>query len=143
MPCPTLTLFSVKGSSLTNAEMEACFVDLRNFANSLEAWYSAYFNADGSLKDAIMLRGTSSAGTDDYVCTLSPSTLTLTDLIGIPILFHADAAIVDAAATFQVNATAATPITKQGAVPVAADDMKAGGYYVLVYDGTNYQLVDK
>jgi hypothetical protein len=123
--------------------MDGNFTTIRDMLNSLEAWYSAYFNADGSLKNAIMLRGTSSAGTDDYVTALLPATLTLTDLIGIPILFHADAAIVDAAATFKVNALAATPITKQGAVAVVADDMVAGGYYVLIYDGTNFQLAVK
>jgi hypothetical protein len=44
------------------------------------------------------------------------------------------------AATIAVDGGGATPIKKDGATALQAGDMSAGAIYLLVYDGTNWQL---
>jgi hypothetical protein len=82
-----------------------------------------------------------SGAADAYVITLAGVTITALDqLTGIPIIFKATAANTGAS-TLNVNALGATAITKDGAVALVANDIKAGQMVQVVWDGDRFQLI--
>lgn len=74
-----------------------------------------------------------------YVVTLSPAIAAYT--IGQQILFKATAANTGAS-TLAVNGLTATFIKKRVTEPLAANDILAGMMCLVVYDGTNFVLMN-
>jgi hypothetical protein len=84
--------------------------------------------------------GTSGGSASANTLTLTPSTLTLSDLQGVEIEFTAGFAPTGAV-TLQVNGLLAKSIVKHGSQAVVAQDWAAGQILRVVYDGTNFQLL--
>lgn len=76
---------------------------------------------------------------DTYVITLDP--VPAAYFTGMMIVFTANTANTGAA-TINVNSLGAKAIKKQKDVALGDGDIKAGQTVVLVYDGTNFQLVN-
>ncbi len=78
-----------------------------------------------------------SVGTDSYAITLDPVPAGYVAGMTIKVLFGTANT---GAATIDVNTLGAKAITKNGAVALADNDIKANQVSVLVYDGTQFQL---
>lgn len=76
---------------------------------------------------------------DTYVVTLAPVPTAYTT--GMEISFKPNTTNTGAC-TINVNALGAKSIKKEGTLDPADGDLKAGAIYKLVYDGTNFQLVN-
>jgi len=88
-----------------------------------------------------VLYAADSGAADAYAITLAGVTITALDqLTGIPIIFKATFANTSAS-TLNVNALGATAITKDGAVALVANDIKAGQMVQVVWDGDRFQLI--
>lgn len=83
--------------------------------------------------------GVDSGSTDDYVIALNPAISAYT--IGQPITFKANTANTGAA-TLNVNGLGAKTIVKRVTEPLADNDILAGMYCLVVYDGTNFVLLN-
>jgi hypothetical protein len=79
----------------------------------------------------------SSTGTGTAYNIIFPGVFTYSN--GISVTFKAHA-INTGPATINVNSQGAKTIFKQGNVPLAAGDIKAGQVLTLNYDGTNFQM---
>jgi hypothetical protein len=105
--------------------------NLNNIEEGIEAIYNGAHNS-----------GASSIGTDSYKIEFAnPFTSLVTN---IPFTFKADVSNTGAS-TLQVDSTAAKAIkriTAAGKVDTATGDIIAGGYYNVVYDGTDYILIN-
>jgi hypothetical protein len=82
--------------------------------------------------------GTDTGNDDTYVVTLVPAPAAL--VTGMMVSLKATTTN-NGAATLAVNALAATAITIAGA-PLTSGDIRAGGISLLVYDGTNFELLN-
>lgn len=82
--------------------------------------------------------GTSSGAANTFVITLTPAVTAL--VAGLRVLFKSHQANAGAS-TLQVNATAATAITKNGATALAANDIPNAAIIEAVYDGTQWELL--
>ena len=88
-----------------------------------------------------VLYGADSGAANAYVITLAGIGVTALDqLTGVPIIFKATAANTGAS-TLNLNALGATAITKDGAVALVANDIKAGQMVQVVWDGDRFQLI--
>jgi len=76
---------------------------------------------------------------DSYVITLDPAPAAY--FTGMMVVFTANTANTGAA-TLNVNSLGAKAIKKQKDVALGDGDIKAGQVVVVVYDGTNFQLVN-
>lgn len=136
---PNLTLRLVKGSPLTAIEGDDNFKTLRNSINALSALFSVSLNDDGTLRNPPVVYGASGTGADAYVINPTPAITALTSLIGRLIVFKADVANTGLA-TLQINGNPATGILKFKTEALESNDIKAGQFVVLSYDGANFQM---
>lgn len=162
MRVPPLTFRLEKGTALTSAEIDKNFRLLKDFANGLAALFETVFNADGTLKtgavtsDSLADRSViqrkldwlanfyeTAAGTDTYSATINPTAdFTLGD--GADTAFLCILKFTNAntgACSLDVNAIGPKPIKKFGDQALVAGEIAAGSVHVLVYDGTNFQLM--
>lgn len=77
------------------------------------------------------------AGTDIYTATLSPAVTTYSDKAFILKFTNANTG----AATLNLNGVGAQAIKKNGTEALVANDIKAGQLLLIVYDGTNFQII--
>lgn len=77
--------------------------------------------------------------TDAYVITLSPVPSAYST--GMMVIFKANTANTGAA-TLNVNSLGAKTIVKDGSVTLANSDIAASQIVIVVYDGTNFQLIE-
>jgi hypothetical protein len=91
-------------------------------------------------KPTLIRAGAAGGTATALTATLTPAGLTLSDLNGI-VIEVVTASAATGAATFQVNALAATAIKKNTDAAIVADDWKSGQVIRLRYDGTNFQLL--
>lgn len=139
MQVPPLTLRLEKGSPVTPAEGDENFRLLRDFLNSLANLFEVALNPDGTIKNPTVRYGTSAVGTDAYAFTFSPAPANQAALLGQIIILKADVANVGAA-TFNANAFGPFAIKKFGNIDLDSNDIKAGQYVFLSWDGTFYQM---
>lgn len=162
MTVPPLTLRLEKGSPLTSEEHDENLKLLRDFCDGLAKLFELAFNADGTLGDdsvptnAIQDRAvtqrkldwlanffTVASGVDNYVATITPSADTdygdgATGAIMLPVLFtNANTGAV----TLDLNSEGAKDVLKNGTDPLVSGDIKAGSIHILIYDGTQFQMV--
>lgn len=78
--------------------------------------------------------------TDTYAITLSVAPTAYTDILGLPIAFKANT-VNTGAATLNVNSLGAKTIKKNYNEDLADGDIKANQIVIVVYDGTNFQLL--
>lgn len=159
MPAQDLVLRIPKGSPDTALEMDTNLLILRNFANALEALFLTAFNSDGGLKN-------NSVTTNSIV----DRTITNDDLAFLFNFYKVDTGAVNALAisftpalaayaaglvffvraansnsgpaTLNVNGVGAVAITKNGAVALVTGDILDDAVYILVHDGTNFQVLN-
>lgn len=118
--------------SLSNA---AAFTSFGNFTSSSGAPSYTSFTAH-IVSNPLECAAASGSGST-YTCTTAP---TFTPAQGDHVLFKADLANTGAA-TLNVNSTAAKGINKQGGgTALAANDLLAGQWTVLIFDGTNWDM---
>lgn len=78
------------------------------------------------------------SGTDTYTGGVAPAPAAYATGQGFKIKFTN--ANVSTTPTFNLNSLGAKAIVKNGAEALVANDIKAGGIYWLIYDGTNFQI---
>lgn len=79
------------------------------------------------------------AGVNTYTVTLSPAPASLSAIQNQPIYVKFTSANTGAS-TLNPNTLGAVSIVKKGSTALASGDIAAGGYYVLIYDGVNFQI---
>lgn len=104
------------------------------FINQLSA---AVFNQSG-LKGLVY--AADGGGTDAYAISLPVAPTALSQILGLPIAFKANTANTGAA-TLAVNGLTATAIKKSVSTALSDNDILASQVVIVVYDGTNFQLV--
>src|ERR1051325_5712531 len=162
MTVPPLTFRLDKGSPLSSEEYDQNLRLLRDFCDGLAKLYEVVFNADGTLKNdsvgtaAIVDRAITqqklhwlanffcvASGVDNYTGTISPTAdFTYGDgattAFFLPVLFtNANTGAV----TLDINSGGAKAVTKNGTDPLVGGDIAAGSVHLLVYDGTQFQMV--
>lgn len=86
----------------------------------------------------VMYLGATTGSGDTYVATLSPALPALyTGLLVVVKLTNANTG----AASLNINGLGAKALTVKGSTP-ADNAFDAGGHYMFVYDGTNFDQVD-
>lgn len=99
---------------------------------------SGYILASGATGSAGLRLGTA-AGTDTYTLTLSPALTAYTDGLALLVKFtNANTG----AATLNVNSLGAKDIVISENIPLVAGQLSGDKYYMLVYDGTRFQVSD-
>lgn len=139
MQVPPLVLRLSKGSPLTPAEGDENFRLLRDFSNSLANLFGVALNPDGTIKNPTVRYGASQTLSDAYAFTFSPAPANQAALLGQIIILKADVANVGAA-TFNANTFGPFAIKKFGNIDLDTNDIKAGQYVFLSWDGTFYQM---
>jgi hypothetical protein len=81
-------------------------------------------------------------GTNTYAITLSPAPLSYTLLIGVPIRVKFTNGQTASSCSLNVNALGAKNIARNAADSLFYNDIPANCIRTLVYDGTQFQLVD-
>jgi hypothetical protein len=117
------TAFTTKaiGDTIASAHVNA----LQDAVNNLENGSAVYFAAGGSA--------------NAYTGTLSPAVSTLTAGFAVAMLANHDNT---GAATLDLNSTGAVAIKKtDGATDLESGDVRDGQVYLLVHDGTYWQVV--
>ena len=106
-----------------------------------------YFSATGTTVSCISeaalsqyLYGAAGGSAQAQTLTLAPALASLAT--GIKVWFKPYAANTAAAPTLAINSTAATAITKCGATALVANDLSATALAEVIYDGTEYQLLN-
>ena len=142
MAAPTFTRRLVKGSPMTADEMDKNFTDLSNYLTAQENKIGAAINANGTLKNPLVLSGVSSTGNDTYVTTLQTTPASYNDLKGTIILLTPDTANTGAA-TLQVNPLGTNlEIRKYQDQVLDQKDIAANKIAALLCDGTYFQLLN-
>jgi len=159
MPAQDIIFRLTKGSPLTAAEMDENLRKLRDFINSLEALFLTAFNSNGGLKN-------NTVGTDQII----DRTITNDDLGFLFNFYAVDTGVPDALtisftpalntysaglvffvranntntgpSTLNVNGVGAVPIKKNSTAALIAGDILDDAIYILVHDGTNFQLLN-
>lgn len=144
------TVFSVTGTSGGNTltgvtRLRGANTDLPQgttieVLNNEEFWNqyaSAVFTQEGI---SSLLYGIDGGSTDSYAITLSVAPTDYSDITGVPIVFKANTANTGAA-TINVNGLGAKAIKKNGTSDLSDNDIKATQLAIVVYDGTNFQLL--
>lgn len=162
MEVPDLILRLQKGAPLTAEEGDRNLEILRDFINGLAKLFEVVFNPDGTLKTGVI--GTNSitdrsvtqtkldwlhlfygtaAGTDNYTLELDPpDDFELGD--GATTAFWAVVKFTNGntgPVTIDVNGIGAKDLKKLGGNALVDGDILDGSIHILVYDGTNFQLV--
>lgn len=110
----------------------------RNAADS--AWVTLWTDDLGGFvsQDGATIYAADAGASDTYTITLSPAPASLTT--GMHVFFKANTANTGAA-TLNVNGLGAVAIKKNKDVDVQTGDIKAGQVNLVVYDGTNWELL--
>lgn len=130
----TLTGVSrLKGANtnLDNLTPVTC-LNLEEFQNQ----YLTMISSADTLAAAIF--GVDGGSTDDYVVALSPAPASLSAGLMIVVRFNTSNT---GPATINVNGLGAKAIKKYGNQDLATGDIIAGQISILIYDGTNFQLI--
>lgn len=147
---PKLTLRAVKGSPLTNDEMDANLQVLKDFANGLSALLGTSLNSDGTLKVSVIpetslndriisqrklktdfnFASLSTGAANTFAVTFVPA---ITSYTNGQVFFIAAHQPNTGAATLQVDALAAVPILKLGGLPLLGGEIISSGVFVVVY----------
>lgn len=148
---PILTLYAKgTGASFANIIMMKASIEIGSSDAGFQgAIYSANYSAnfvarslvDKGYVDALVASGgvsyTVASGTDNY--TASPTVTLVVGKLVLVNFTNANTTVAD----LDLDGGGALSLTKDGAVPLAAGDITAGTIYVVVYDGTSLQMVDK
>ena len=110
-----------------------CMIDV-DFINQLS---TAVFN-QSNLKGLVY--AADGGSNDTYVIVLPVAPAAYTDITGLPIAFKANT-VNTGAATLNVNTLGAKTIKKNGSEDLEDGDIGAGQIVIVVYDGTNFQLL--
>lgn len=84
--------------------------------------------------------GEDGGSTDAYEVSLSPAPTDLTNLIGVPLTIKVNTANTGPA-TLEINNLTAKSIVKNGSEALETGDLLADQVVMVVYDGTNFQLI--
>lgn len=108
-----------------------------------ELWnqYATAIFEQAGLKN--LLYGADGGSTDDYEITLATTPSSYTALIGVPIVFMANT-VNTGASTLNINSLGVKNIKKQGSsalVDLEDGDIQASQLNIVIYDGTQFQLV--
>jgi hypothetical protein len=93
--------------------------------------------SEAELQSGSVLACNDNGSTDTYVCNLTPTLTAYT--VGMVIFLKANTANTGAA-TININSLGAKSITKTRGVALADNDIKAGQWAPLIYDGTNFEM---
>lgn len=131
----TWTVTRAIGGTSARAFASGSVVELRVTAETLNDVTTA--NVTTNIQNSTPMFLTGVSGTNTIAATLpAPFTAYATGQ-----KFHFVAASANTgAATININALGAKNITKSGATALGAGDIVAGGAYILIYDGTQFQL---
>ena len=104
---------------------------------------AALLNAgtDGRITSLVPTYSTDTGSVNALKATLSPGPSSLASILGVPIrvkVAHANTG----AATLQVNSLTATSIVNGDGTPLLAGQLPLNGVAELVYDGTNFELLN-
>jgi hypothetical protein len=78
-----------------------------------------------------------------YEVALGPSFSSYAEMLGSIVVMKPHVNSTDASATLEVASVGSpAPITKYGAAPIIADDIKAGQISLLAYNGTSFELLN-
>ncbi len=92
---------------------------------------------EATLQSGSLLACADGGSTDSYACNMTPALASYTT--GMVIFLKANTANTGAA-TLNVNSLGAKAITKNKGVALADNDIKAGQWIPLIYDGTNFEI---
>ncbi|MDP9076279.1 MAG: hypothetical protein M3O71_02550 [Bacteroidota bacterium] len=102
------------------------------FATSLGLANSKYVDQSGAKLSA------TTSGTNTYTAIITPAITAYLNTQSFLITFpNANTGT----ATLNLNSIGAKPIVKNSTVALSANDIVAGGCYLVAYDGTNFQIV--
>lgn|SRR3990167_5244501 len=105
-------------------------------------WTGTQLNINGLVVDGIRLNptlyGASTNGTDAYTLTVDPAPTAYNT--GLGVFFNADVAN-SGAASLNINGLGVIVIKKDGTTDLATGDILASSLNLVVYDGTNFQLL--
>lgn len=132
----TLTGVSLLKGSIVNHLSGTDVVCLNNeeFLNQ----YATAVTSSDALKPIVY--GADGGTTDDYAISLTPTPVSLTAIIGVPITFKANTANTGAC-TLNINTLGAIAIKKNFNVDLATGDILAGQLITVAYDGTSFQRI--
>lgn len=149
-----------KGRPLTSAEVDENFRQLNAFVDSLSSLLGVALNPDGTLKDgsvhtetAITDRiisyaklkdivfGTVAGSANVYTASVSPAPAALASGQVFYLLVPTIVAPNTGGSTINIGALGVKTIKKFGGQALYANDIPAGGAIMLMYDGTDMQLL--
>lgn len=114
---------------------------LQIYRDNGTSWDNVSPSGSASLVSAIQqeayIYAADSGVANAYVVTLSPAPTLVAGSVVVMKAAHANTG----ASTIVVNGSVATPITKNGTTALAGGEIAASQIVVLVYDGTNFQLI--
>jgi hypothetical protein len=99
------------------------------------------YAAVGQVQDGSFLWGGTAGGTADAI-TISPNPVITAYTAGQVFRFISSGANTITNPTLSVNGLGAETIVKQGAAALVAGDIPSGAIVEVVYDGTNFQLIN-
>jgi hypothetical protein len=114
-------------------------MNAKKFTGVANASARTHFAAAGQVADSVLMWAGTSSGNDTITASVSPAITAYA--AGQTFRFKAGGTNTGAA-TININSVGAKSIKKgaDGATDPAAGDITAGGVYIIVYDGTNFQL---
>lgn len=159
MPAQDIIFRLTKGAPLTAAEMDENLRKLRDFINSLEALFLTAFNSDGGLKNntvttnQIVDRTITNSDLGFLfnfyaVDTGAPDALTISfnpplNTYSAGLVFFVRANNTNTGpSTLNVDGVGAVPIKKNSTAALVAGDILDDAIYLMVHDGTNFQLLN-
>lgn len=95
-----------------------------------------YTESDGVISSAALPLLTAS-GTDTYTATSGYSITSYTDMAFLVKFTNANTA----SSTLNIDSVGATTLKKSGATNLASGDISATQIFLVVYDGTNWQMI--
>lgn len=132
----TWTVTRAIGGTSARAFASGAVVELRLTAETLTDIYS--YTVSGALQNSTPQYLTSVTGTDTITASLTPALTAYA--AGQKFHFIAAGANTTTAPTININSLGAKNITKLGSAALSAGDIASGAAYILIYDGTQFQL---
>lgn len=87
-----------------------------------------------------LITGQDAGSSDAYAVAMTPTVRAYADITGIPVVFKANT-VNTGACTLNLDSLGAIAIKKEKDQDPATGDIKAGQWVLVVYDGTNFQML--
>lgn len=125
------------GQTTPTADLTMGNFKLRNLANAIARTDAP---SAGQIQDGGLLLLSSISGTDTITASSAPAITAYT--AGQQFNFIAAGANATTSVTLNINALGAKNVTKYGTLPLAAGDIASAQMVTVIYDGTQFQIVD-